>query len=79
MTDIKDFEKQTINNMTQEYRKTTSYPECEKLLLYLHSLFIITGQVNEMFCNSFVEEAIKLLKNAISYIKMGFLIVLFIL
>ena len=71
MTDIKDFEKQTINNMTQEYRKTTSYPECEKLLLYLHSLFIITGQVNEMFCNSFVEEAIKLLKNAIFLYKDG--------
>ena len=65
MTELSDFDKQIIEAMEQEYRNPKSFPECEKLLLFLHSLFIITGQLDEMFCNAFVEEAIQLLKNAI--------------
>ena len=65
MNDIGNYNKQIINEMEYEYRNKNSFPECEKLLLFLHSLFVITGQWDVMFSNAFVEEAIHLLKNAL--------------
>lgn len=65
MNDLDNYNKQIIDEMECKYRNNNTFPECEKLLLFLHSLFVITGQWDVMFSNAFVEEAIHLLKNAL--------------
>ncbi|MCQ2740140.1 MAG: hypothetical protein MJ237_07950 [bacterium] len=65
MSNLNNYEKQIIKEMESEYKNTVPFPECEELLLFLHSLFIVTGQLDFMFCNAFVEEAIHFLKNAL--------------
>lgn len=57
--------------MEKECKRSVNLPDSEKLLLYLHSLIIITGQVDVMFCNAFIDEAIQLLKNSIFLYKDG--------
>lgn len=71
MADVSNFELDLINNMKLECGITIDLPDSEKLLLYLHSLFIITGQVGVMFCNAFIEETLHLLKNSIFLYKDG--------
>lgn len=65
MPDLNNFNKEIIKAMEAEYRHPLLFPECKKLLLFLHSLFVITGQLDVMFCNAFIAEVIHLLKNAL--------------
>lgn len=71
MENYSDFQLEILRNMEKESKRSVNLPDSEKLLLYLHSLFIITGQVDAMFCNAFIDEAIQLLKNSIFLYKDG--------
>lgn len=63
--EISSFEEEIINSMKQELKNSVELPKYEKILLFLHSLFLVTGRVDIMFCNSFLNEATQLLKNSI--------------
>ena len=62
--DKNDFNNIIIDSM--RYKKATiELPERDKLLLYLHGLLLITGRVDIMYCNAFLDEAVQLLSNSI--------------
>ena len=65
------FEEEIINSMKQELKSSVELPEYDKILLFLHYLFLVTGRVDIMFCNSFLNEATQLLKNSIFLYKDG--------
>lgn len=63
--DENDFTKMIINSMRNENKANIQLPERDELLMYLHSLTLITGRVDIMYCNAFLDEAIQLLTNSI--------------
>ena len=61
-----DFNKKIVEGMRYENKQCLTVPEHDELLLCLHSLSsMMTGQVDIMFCNNFISEAIQLLINSI--------------
>lgn len=68
-----DFHKQLIEGMQYENKQCLILPEHDELLLCLHRLSnMMTGQINIMFCNSFISEAIQLLINSIFLYEDGY-------
>lgn len=63
--DENDLTKMIIDSMGSENKSHIQLPERDKLLMYLHSLMLITGRTDIMFCNAFLDEAIQLLINSI--------------
>lgn len=63
--DERDFEKIIIDSMCNENKAHIQLPEHDELLMYLHSLMLITGRVDIMYCNAFLDEAKQLLTNSI--------------
>jgi hypothetical protein len=61
-----DFVKQFIEGMRFDNKQCLILPEHDDLLLCLHGLSnMMTGQIDIMFCNNFISEAIQLLINSI--------------
>lgn len=46
-----------IESMRTDNKSTIQLPERNKLLLYLHGLMLLTGRVDVMYCNAFLDEA----------------------
>ena len=63
--DENDLRKIIINSTRNENKSHIQLPERDELLMYLHSLTLITGRVDIMYCNAFLDEAIQLLTNSI--------------
>lgn len=61
-----------IENLKKHFKRKTELPEGKKLLLYLNNMLLITGRVDVMFCNSFVQESLQLLVNSILLYEDGF-------
>lgn len=61
-----------IENLKKQFKRKTELPEGKKLLLYLNNMLLITGRVDVMFCNSFVQESLQLLVNSILLYEDGF-------
>lgn len=51
--------------MKDNCKKKCELPERKELLSYLHSMLLITGRLDIMYCNAFLTEANQLLMNAI--------------
>lgn len=60
-----DIEKMIIELMRNENKVRIHLPKDNELLIYLHSLILITGRSDVMYCNAFLDEAIQLLINSI--------------
>lgn len=60
-----NFAKMIIDSMCNENKSHIRLPEHDELLMYLHRLTLITGRVDIMYCNAFLDEAIQLLTNSI--------------
>lgn len=65
------FEEKIINSMQEESINKIELPEYKELLLFLHTLLLMTGRTDIMFCNAFLQEATQLLKNSIFLYKDG--------
>ncbi|MEA5015093.1 MAG: hypothetical protein VB099_11080 [Candidatus Limiplasma sp.] len=63
--DESDFNKIITESMRNENKLTTKIPERNELLLFLHGLMLLTGRVDIMYCNAFLDEAVQLLSNSI--------------
>lgn len=60
-----DFEKMIIDSMRNANKRHIQLPEHDEILMYLHGLMLITGRLDVMYCNSFLDETIQLLINSI--------------
>ena len=69
---MSNIEKEIIKNIENDFMNKIDFPEYSQLMLYLHNIFAYTGQFNIMYCNSFIQESIQLLKNALILYKKGF-------
>lgn len=69
---MSNFEKKIIESIENEFENNILLPDYESLMLYLYYIVVYTGQCNIMFCNSFIQEAIQLLKNSLILYKKGF-------
>lgn len=65
-------EQAIIDNLKIQLKRKTELPEGKELLLYLNNMLLITGRVDVMFCNSFVQESLQLLVNSILLYEDGF-------
>ncbi len=62
-----------IIDWIREQNKTKcELPEGKELLLYLHSVMLVTGRSDIMYCNSFLSEATQLLINSIFLYEEGY-------
>lgn len=68
---ISNFEEKIITSMQEELKNKIELPEYKELLLFLHTLLLMTGRADMMFCNAFLQEATQLLKNSIFLYKDG--------
>lgn len=69
---MSNFEKKIIESIENEFENNILLPDYESIMLYLYYIVVYTGQCNIMFCNSFIQEAIQLLKNSLILYKKGF-------
>lgn len=69
---MSNFEKKIIESIENEFENNILLPDYESIMLYLYYIVAYTGQCNIMFCNSFIQEAIQLLKNSLILYKKGF-------
>lgn len=69
---MSNFEKKIIESIENEFENNILLPDYKSLMLYLYYIVVYTGQCNIMFCNSFIQEAIQLLKNSLILYKKGF-------
>lgn len=69
---MSNFEKKIIESIENEFENNILLPDYESIILYLYYIVVYTGQCNIMFCNSFIQEAIQLLKNSLILYKKGF-------
>ena len=67
-----DLEKIIIDEMRNQYKRKCELPEGKELLLYLHSMMLITGRSDIMYCNCFLAEATQLLINSIFLYEEGY-------
>lgn len=67
-----DLKQQIIENMRYEYKIKSEMPERQELLEYLHSMMLITGREDILYCNTFLQEAIQLLVNSIFLYEDGY-------
>lgn len=65
-------EQAIIDNLKIQFKRKTELPEGKELLLSLNNMLLITGRVDVMFCNSFVQESLQLLVNSILLYEDGF-------
>lgn len=66
MIKLNDFEKSIVESMRYENKNQVTLPGREKILINLHSLkSMTTGQANQLFCNTFLNEIVQLLINSI--------------
>lgn len=72
MYQMSNIEKEIIKNIENNFMNKIDFPEYSQLMLYLHNIFAYTGQFNIMYCNSFIQESVQLLKNALILYKKGF-------
>ena len=63
--DEAEFKNLIIESMRSEHKSIVQIPERDELLLYLHGLTLLTGRMDIMYCNAFLDEAIQLLSNSI--------------
>lgn len=67
-----DLEEIVINDIKDKGKKKCELPERKELLFYLHSMMLITGRVDIMYCNAFLIEATQLLINSIFLYEDGY-------
>ncbi|MCH5273218.1 MAG: hypothetical protein J1E35_06055 [Lachnospiraceae bacterium] len=67
-----DIEQMIIENMKDECKRRCELPQRKELLLYLHSMMLITGRSDIMYCNAFLAEATQLLINSIFLYEDGY-------
>ena len=67
-----DLEKIIIDEMRNQHKRKCELPEGKELLLYLHSMMLITGRSDIMYCNCFLAEATQLLINSIFLYEEGY-------
>ncbi len=67
-----NFKEKIIKEIEDSFKDVVLFPEYKDLMLSLIFLYAYTGQCNLMFCNSFIEESLQLLKNALILYKNGF-------
>lgn len=72
MDKISNIEKEIIKNIENEFKNKIYFPEYNRLMLYLYNIFAYTGQMDIMYCNSFIQESVQLLQNALMLYKDGF-------
>lgn len=72
MDKISNIENGIIKNIEDNFKNKVDFPEYNQLILYLHNIFAYTGQMNIMYCNSFIQESVQLLQNALMLYKNGF-------
>lgn len=65
-------EQAIIENLEKQFKRKIELPEGKELLLYLNNMLLVTGRVDVMFCNSFVQESLQLLVNSILLYEDGF-------
>ena len=61
---MSNFEKKIIESIENEFENNILLPDYESIMFYLYYIVVYTGQSNIMFCNSFTQEAIQLLKKS---------------
>lgn len=67
-----DIRKQILDSMCKKNKSHIQLPEHDELLMFLHNLILITGRIDIMYCNAFLDEATQLLINAILLYEDGF-------
>jgi hypothetical protein len=66
------FDEKIIAFLRKENKCVCVVPDRVNILLHLHNLFMITGKADSLFCNSFMDESIELLKNAVFLYEDGY-------
>ena len=72
MDKISNIEKEIIKKIEDNFKNKVDFPEYNQLMLYLYNIFAYTGQMNIMYCNSFIQESVQLLQNALMLYNNGF-------
>lgn len=67
-----ELQEMIMQNMKDNCKKKCELPERKELLSYLHSMLLITGRLDIMYCNAFLTEATQLLINAIFLYEDGY-------
>lgn len=69
---ILDFEQKIIDSMHIDTQSKILLPDRKKLFMYLNNLSLFTGQLDIMYCNTFLDEAMRLLNNSIYLYEDGY-------
>ncbi|MFI3214649.1 MAG: hypothetical protein R3Y24_15135 [Eubacteriales bacterium] len=67
-----EMESVILDGLRNQYKQKIHLKDGKELLMYLHNMFLVTGRVDVMFCNSFLQESLQLLINAIFLYEDGF-------